>query len=138
MEGDDIGRGTVDVVVTTAAGLPDADLLTQLTDYFKEKREIAVDVTVRAPEVTGVDVSVRVRAVENADQAQVLLHAEQALGGYFTGRLLGQDILRARLGGLLFAVDGVENYEILSPAADLAMAEDVLPQLGVLSVEAMA
>jgi uncharacterized phage protein gp47/JayE len=131
------GKGTVDVVVTTAGGLPSADLLSQLTAYFEEKREIAVDVTVRAPAVTGVDVSVQIKAAEGMNQSAVLTAAEQALRSYFTGERLGQDILRARLGKLLFTVDGVDNYKILSPATDLAIAGDVLPQLDALTVEAM-
>ena len=36
------GIGTVDVVVATAVGSPDEDLLERLTAYFQERREIAV------------------------------------------------------------------------------------------------
>ena len=45
--------------------------------------------------------------------------------------------LRARLGALLYGVDGVENYAVVPPAADVAAADDVLPVLGTLTVEAM-
>lgn len=38
------GRGTVDVVAATLEGMPDEELLGQLTDYFQQRREIAVDV----------------------------------------------------------------------------------------------
>ena len=41
------GVGSVDVVVATAAGVPDEDLLEELQAYFEERREIAVDVLVR-------------------------------------------------------------------------------------------
>ena len=46
--------------------------------------------------------------------------------------------LRARLGALLYGVDGVENYAVVTPAADVAAADDVLPVLGTLTVEEMA
>ena len=40
----------------------------------------------------------------------------------------------AELGDLIFHVDGVENYTVVTPAADVSVAGDVLPVLGTLSV----
>ena len=51
------GVGTVDVFLATAAGLPDSGLLEQVAAHLEERREIAVDVQVKAPEVRTVDVS---------------------------------------------------------------------------------
>ena len=132
------GTGSVDVVVTTAGGLPGQELLEKLEDYFEQRREIAVDVQVRAPETETVHVQVRVAAAAGADQAAVLERVENTLRGWFTGARLGQSVLRARLGNLIFQCAGVENYVIVSPAADAAVQADVLPVLGTLTVEAMA
>lgn len=44
----------------TLEGMPDEELLGQLTDYFQQRREIAVDVLVRAPEAVTVDVAVKI------------------------------------------------------------------------------
>ena len=131
------GIGTVDVVVATAAGSPDEDLLERLTAYFQERREIAVDVQVRAPREKTVDVSVAVSAREGSDAAGVRTAVEQALGSWFNGGLLGQDVLRAKLGAVIFGVDGVENYDLTAPAADVAVEQDELPRLGSLSVTEM-
>lgn len=132
------GTGSVDVVVTTAGGLPGQELLEELEDYFEQRREIAVDVQVRAPETETVHVQVQVAAAAGADQAAVLERVENTLRGWFTGARLGQSVLRARLGNLIFQCAGVENYVIVSPAADAAVQADVLPVLGTLTVEAMA
>lgn len=132
------GRGTVDVVVSAPSGTPSAELLAELTDYFEARREIAVDLVVRAPEIRTVDVAVRVAVAPEADPAAVLEAAEQALRSWFNGGRLGQPVLRARLGALLYGVDGVENYAVVTPAADVAAADDVLPVLGTLTVEEMA
>ena len=59
---------------------------------------------------------------------------EQAIRSWFDGRLLGQNILRAKLGELAFAVDGVKNYAIDAPAADVAVESDVLPYLESITV----
>ncbi len=132
------GRGTVDVVVSAPSGTPSAELLAELTDYFEARREIAVDLVVRAPEIRTEDVAVRVAVAPGADPAAVLEAAEQALRSGFNGGRLGQPVLRARLGALLYGVDGVENYAVVTPAADVAAADDVLPVLGTLTVEEMA
>lgn len=132
------GVGTVDVVIATEAGLPDADLLAQVRAWFGERREIAVDVAVLAPKVKTVDVTVRVKSREGRDAAAVRRAVSDALNGWFTGARLGKDLLRVQLGRVVFGVEGVENYAIAAPAADVAVAADELPRLGALTVEEMA
>ncbi len=132
------GTGSVDVVVASTAGLPDQELLGQLTDYFQSRREIAVDVQVRAPETVQVNVAVQVQAQNGWNEEQVRAQAEQALREYFTGKLLGQRVLLAKLGDIIYTCDGVENYAIASPTADVSVQADQLPVLGTLTVEGMA
>ena len=131
------GLGSVDVIVSTLAGTPGEELLEQLQDYFEQRREIAVDVQVKAPTPVTVNVAVQVKAKGGWDKTQVLDQVEEALEGWFDGKLLGQDVLLARLGSLIYGCDGVENYVISAPAADLAVDADELPVLGTLSVEEM-
>ena len=131
------GLGSVDVIVSTLAGTPGEELLEQLQDYFEQRREIAVDVQVKAPTPVTVNVAVQVKAKGGWDKTQVLDQVEEALEGWFDGKLLGQDVLLARLGSLIYGCDGVENYAISAPAADLAVDAGQLPVLGTLSVEEM-
>jgi len=132
------GVGSVDIVPATLAGVPDAALLEQLQDYFEERREIAVDVLVRAPETVTVNIGVRVDPEEGRSGAEVLSRVKAAIQGWFTGKLLGRDILRAKLGEIIYHCDGVANYVITAPAADVPVARDRLPVLGTLSVEGMS
>ena len=60
-----------------------------------------------------------------------------ALRQWFTGERLRQDVLRARLGSLIFGCEGVKNYELTAPPEDLSLEPDQLPVLGTLTVEAM-
>ena len=131
------GLGSVDVIVSTLAGTPGEELLEQLQDYFEQRREIAVDVQVKAPTPVTVNVAVQVKAKGGWDKTQVLDQVEEALESWFDGKLLGQDVLLARLGSLIYGCDGVENYAVSAPAADLAVDADELPVLGTLSVEEM-
>lgn len=132
------GQGTVDVVAATRAGVPGQDLLEELTAYFQERREIAVDVQVRVPETVPVQVKVKVSAAQGQDSQKVLERVRQTLTGWFTGERLGQDVLLAKLGQVIYACEGVENYQITVPTADVSMTSGQLPVLGSLSVEAMA
>lgn len=128
------GAGTVDVVVATPQGIPDQSLLEQLNEHFRERREIAVDVCVLAPEPVTVDVRVQ---IESADMEQATQQIKQALTAWFSGQRLGQNVLRAKLGSLIFGLDGVDNYTLSAPAADISVSKAQLPVLGTITVEEM-
>ncbi|MDE6108539.1 MAG: baseplate J/gp47 family protein [Oscillospiraceae bacterium] len=132
------GVGTVDVVVSTTAGLPDEGLLKELQDYFEQRREIAVDVQVKAPTVKNVNVSVRLQVAEDFEGEAIKADVERALTGFFSGERLGKNILVAELNRLVFSREGVANCTILAPAADVAVQEGQLPRLNTLTVEVTA
>lgn len=131
------GIGTVDVYVAAESGLPPAELLTGLQAELQEKREIAVDVEVKAPTVKSVDVTVAVAGGEGVDPGTLKAAAEQTVTNFFTGRLLGRPVRLAELGSRLYALEGLENYRFSTPAADLAADDTVLPVLGTLRVTEM-
>lgn len=132
------GVGTVDVIVSAKDGVPDQELLDALGEHFAQRREIAVDVQVLAPETVTVDLAVQIAVRDGAEFEAVKESVEQKLREQFGGHLLGQAVLKAWLGNLVYDCDGVENYTISSPAADIAAAEGMLPVLGTLTVEEMA
>ena len=132
------GIGTVDVVVAAHEGLPDGELLAELTAHFQTEREIAVDVQVRAPRTKTVDVTVRVAPADGMTFEEAAARVETALANRFTGKGLGRGVLRAELADLIYNCGGVANYELVSPNADVAAEKDVLPLLGSLKVEEMA
>ena len=128
------GIGTVDVYAAVESGLPDAELLARLQALLQEKREIAVDVEVKAPQVCAVDVAVEILPGESADFASVKAEVERTLTAFFTGRLLGRPVLLAELGSLVYDLDGVANYRFSAPVEDVPPQETVLPVLGELRV----
>ena len=115
------GVGTVDVYVTTPDGVPPETLLSELQMVFQKSREIAVDVAVKAPSTAAVNVSVTVEVAENAEFADVKAEIEGMLAGFFSGKLLGKAVTLAELGSRIYGLPGVENYHIVSPAADVAL-----------------
>ena len=116
------GLGTVDVVITSAGGVPGTALVEQVQSVLEEQREIAVDVNVMAPE-------------EGLLPGPVIDRVKAALRAWFDGNLLGQDVLLVQIGQKIFAVDGVANYQIQGPVNDVTVGRGQLPVLGKLSVE---
>ena len=131
------GIGTVDVYIATEAGVPGAELLAEVQADLQGRREIAVDVQVKAPEAEEVDVTAEIAVREGADFAAVKAAAEQALAAFFSGRRLGRAVLLAEVRDLLYHVEGVENYRLLAPTADIPADDTVLPLLGEVSVTEM-
>lgn len=130
------GIGTVDVYIAAENGTPEETLLEAVRADLAAKREIAVDVQVKAPTETTVDVAVELD-VGGGDFDTVKAQAQQMLLGFFTGRLLGLPVRLAELGDQLYHLEGVENYRIISPAADVDGDATVLPVLGEMTVTQM-
>ena len=128
------GIGTVNVVIATHAGVPDAALLAAVETDLQKKREIAVDVKVLAPAVETVAVTAALKAAPGYTFAEVKAGAQSALEALFTGGLLGKSVTTARLLTLLCGVEGVENVHLTAPAADVAVGSTELPMLGTVTL----
>jgi len=128
------GLGTVDIIISSSAGVPSQTLLDTVKSKFEAQREICVDVEVSAPSSVTVPVSVAVSVEDGYTFSSVSAAVRTALSGYFSGELLGKDVLRARLGYVIFGVEGVKNYSILLPAADIPITDSQLPVAGTITV----
>ena len=128
------GIGTVNVVIATHAGVPDAALLAAVETDLQKKREIAVDVKVLAPTIETVAVTAALKAAPGYTFAEVKAGAQSALETLFTGGLLGKSVTTARLLTLLCGVEGVENVHLTAPAADVAVGSTELPMLGTVTI----
>ena len=107
------GIGTVNVVIATHAGVPDAALLAA---------------------VETVAVTAALKAAPGYTFAEAKAGAQSALEALFTGELLGKSVTTARLLTLLCGVEGVENVHLTAPAADVAVGSTELPMLGTVTI----
>lgn len=129
------GVGTVDVVVSTPQGMPEETLLETLRAFFQERREIAVDVEVRGPDLQEVDVTVAVSPAEGYTAQAAREQARAAVSGWFDGGRLGQSLLRADLIQRVFSQAAVGNCTVIRPAEDVPAQADTLLQLNSLTVQ---
>ena len=129
------GIGTVDVYIAARGGMPEEALLEEVRADLQQRREIAVDVAVLAPETVPVNVTA---AIASADFPSAKAAAETALRAFFTGERLGKNVLAAELGRVIFDAPGVTNYRLTAPTEDLAARAGKLPVLGTLTITELA
>lgn len=128
------GTGTVDVVISSAGGVPSAQVVDRVQADLQAVREICVDVLVRAPETRAVDVSVTVWPNDGVSGQEACLAAERAIYSVFGGGLLGKPVYLAQLADAIYATGKVKNYVITAPTEDVGARDGVLPILGALAV----
>lgn len=131
------GIGTVDVYIAAASGAPEESLRQAVEETLERSREIAVDLQVLAPELYPVAVTAALAPAEGYTFAEAKADAEDALAGFFDGRLLGEPVTLAGLGHLLYSLDSVANYRFTAPAADVEALPSRLPTLGTVTVTEM-
>jgi uncharacterized phage protein gp47/JayE len=131
------GLGTVDVIIAGTSGLPDQILLDQVQETLEEQREIAVDVQVLAPETVPVNVVAVVKPEDGLLPAPVQERVRQNIADWFDGQQLGKDVLRAKLGQIIYETEGVANYRIDVPSQDVTVGEGKLPIINTLAIEEM-
>ena len=128
------GIGTVGVVIAAPDGVPSEELVARVQADLQTVREIAVDVSVRAPQTETVNVAVQIQLKAGVTFDAAKAAVQTALAAQFTGAMLGRSVYRAALGNLIYETGAVENYTLVQPAADVAGAAGKLPVLGTVTV----
>ena len=135
------GLGTVDVAITSANQLPSAETLAAVQNYIDAVRPVtAKNVRVLAPDITRVDVRVRVK-LSGADWAAAQREIQAALVAYFDALTPADDVVVSQLEAVISNVAGVVDRVLLAPRENLLA--DMVNQiewfkLGSLNMERMA
>lgn len=128
------GVGTVDVVISAESGLPSQALLEQVREKLQAQRELCVDLQVLSPRSRSINVTVTVYPDPAYDGDAVCNEVRTRLKAYFSGTRLGKRVLRAELSDIIYSTEGVVNYSLSVPTADVSIDPDMLPRLGTLRV----
>lgn len=131
------GLGTVDVIIAAADGMPEQSLVDQVQADLEGKREIAVDVSVQAPEAVPVQLILSVQAQDGLLPAVVIQRVKDAMETWFDGSMLAKNLLLVEIAQRIYQVEGVANYRIDGPVNDVTVKDNQLPVLESLSVEEM-
>jgi uncharacterized phage protein gp47/JayE len=115
------GRGTVDVVIEAADGVKSA-ILEDLSDLYAAQKEINVDVQVLGATRVSCGLALEL-APENGHSYEVVAAAvSETVATYVGGLAVGAPLLLSHMGAKILAVEGVANYEIHAPTADVKPA----------------
>ena len=106
----------------------------EVQDDLDAVREIAVDVTVLAPEVQSVAVTAQLLPKTGVSFETAKAAAEKAVRALFTGALLGKSLYRAAISSAIFETGTVQNVKLLQPAADIPGTERTLCRLGEVTI----
>jgi len=128
------GGNTLDVVVASPEGIAAEEVIAAVSAAFEARRELGVDVLVRAPERAYFSPTIVLNMEPEGDfaaaQATVAARLEAALDGRCLGKVITGDLLTAWIG----AVDGVQGYAVVEPEAGFEPGRDKLPSLGAVEV----
>lgn len=113
------GRGTVDVVFQGVETDKEEALTRTLYSKLQREKEVNVDVSVFPADKRSVPISVRIAVSEEYDFSKVREHCLKKLEAFFQTLGIGKPLLLTHLGSVLLQVEGVDNYSILSPVADV-------------------
>ncbi len=128
------GIGTVDVVIATASGMPEQELVDQVFAHLQERREIAVDVEVLLPTLRTLDLSLDITANEDYTHEEAVAETRAIIEAWFDGTKLGKTLMEGELGNMVYQCKSVVNYQINSDMKNFAMEPEELPVLGTLTV----
>ena len=135
------GLGTVDVAITSANQLPSAETLAAVQNYIDAVRPVtAKNVRVLAPDITQVDVRVRVK-LAGADWAAAQREIGAALAAYFDALTPADDVVVSQLEAVISNVAGVVDRVLLAPRENLhadTVSKIEWFKLGSLNMERMA
>lgn len=114
------GLGTVDVVITSANGLPSADVINKVQAYIDDVRPVTAKSTmILAPTPKNVDISVAI-SVSGVTVLTVTQNIRDALTGYFNTLEPGESFIRSQAEMLISQISGVVDRAIVSPAGNIA------------------
>jgi uncharacterized phage protein gp47/JayE len=132
------GLGTVDVLVTSAGGLPSGDILAAVQTHLDAERPAgASDFQVLAPSLVAVAVTAQVR-LSGLTLAQAQTAIATALAAYFETLEPGDPAYRSRIETAISGVDGVVDRVVTLPAATVEVGAVEWARLGTVTVELLA
>lgn len=130
----DDGPGTVTILIVDSNKQVDKTLESTVSAYIEMERPIGASVTVGSPVVTALNVAASVLLDGSKTVSEVLSAFKAALESYLGGLVFTDyRISFAKVGSLLLATEGVEDYNNLKlngASGNIVIAEKAIPIMG--------
>jgi uncharacterized phage protein gp47/JayE len=124
------GYGTVDVVITSADGLPSEDTIAAVQAYIDDQRPVtAKNTLVLAPTVVTTDVTINITRSDSLSVDEAKTQIQSVVTSYFNRLAPSEIAVRSQIGALVSDIAGIVDYEIVTPASN------VVPEVSATTVE---
>lgn len=135
------GLGTVDIVITSAGGLPSQDVITRTTAHINDVRPVtAKDILVLGPTNKSFDVHVKV-SLDGITLADAKTAITAALQDEDKRREPGVAFIRSQASMLISLITGITDVDITTPATNISAVTDTTKiewlRLGAVTVESL-
>lgn len=117
------GLGTVDIVITTAGGLPSVQLIADVQAHINGLRPVTADCLVLGPTAIPVAVTASL-TLSGVTLAAATAAINTALAAYFGALKPGDTVYRTRIAALISDTKGVVDFALAAPAANVATTVD--------------
>jgi uncharacterized phage protein gp47/JayE len=132
------GIGTVDVAILSNGQPPSETLRAAVTAYIDERKPVEADCMVLSPQLLPFDVVGKLVLDDEADFNTVLAKANEGLAAYSASMVPGGTARRSRVQTILGDIEGVIDFELAAPAANLVSVVDAsrveMPTLGTVAL----
>lgn len=130
------GPGTVKVVIVNSLNQPaDDELITAVAEHIEELRPIGAEVTVVSANELTITISMNISSTVTETMTEDI---ETAIANYLSSEALTKGYISyAKIGSIILAVDGVEDYSSLklnNGTANITIADGTVPVLGSVSI----
>jgi uncharacterized phage protein gp47/JayE len=128
------GRGTVSVYAAGVGKTADSTMLAAISARLDSLREINVDVSVLAATEREIPVSIKIKPSDGYLFSEISAACYAAVTDYFNHLMIGESFRLNRLGNMLLACEGVEDYTFLAPTSNISVASTALGVPGNITV----
>lgn len=131
----DIQKGIPYVIyVILYSGIPDATTLSDISNYLEPLRLLLDSVSVVAGTEVAVDTTISVTAYSNYQNATIQSQIEGAVADYFNALDMKQTVYLNDLVAKVKSIEGVSNFNITSPLADVTLSTGEIAKQGITTV----
>lgn len=118
------GAGTTDVIITSAGGLPSAQLITDVQTHIDAARPVGVNtLSVLAPAIVLVNIAVQVK-LSGITLADATTKITAAVDGYFATLKPGDTYVKSVSEASISDIPGITDRAVTSPAANVVPTVD--------------
>jgi uncharacterized phage protein gp47/JayE len=125
------GNNTIDILITANGGVPSDALVADVQSYIDGKHPTGADPLVIKPTAVAVDVTATITTADGYALVDIQANIEQKITDYLKTVSIGGIVRVKGIGNAIYDTEGVADYSISAPSANLQLAGTEMAVKGV-------